>query len=141
MKLPIIFLFTTSLAIAGKCPLMVQDDTDADEVSTVFEKKIEFCCGSCVKTFEANTAYYIKAIPDLAAKFTEEQKQSLKLSDVKLLEQRYCPVYPDRIVNPNSPTVEYMGKTIYLWSSSAVRRWNRSPDLYYDEAVARGHLK
>ena len=32
------------------------------------------------------------------------------------------------------------GKTIYFWSSSALRRWSRDPDTYFKEAFDKGHL-
>ncbi len=140
MKKILMLLFVYVSAQGATCPLMKDDEVDSEETSTVLGQKIEFCCGSCVKAFETNTAYYIKAIPELADKFTESQKKQLKVCCVKLLKQRYCPIYPDRLINPNSKTVEYMGKTIYLWSSSAVRRWNKKPDEYYYQAVERGHL-
>ena len=142
MKSLLIYMLLVPFAygVSTTCPIMKDDEIDPEEVSTVLDQTIEFCCGSCVKAFDANVAYYIKAIPELATRFTETQKKQLKVCCVKLLEQRYCPVYPDRIINPNSPTVEYMGKTIYLWSSSAIRRWNKKPDEYYYQAVERGHL-
>ena len=140
MKYILLSLVLTIYTYAETCPIMIDDEIDPEEVSEASGKKIAFCCGSCVKAFDNNMAYYIKAIPTLAAKFTDAEKKQLKVCCVKLLSQRYCPVYPDRIVNPNSPTVEYMGKTIYLWSSSAVRRWNKKPDEYYYDAVKRGHL-
>ncbi|HAF59296.1 MAG TPA: YHS domain-containing protein [Opitutae bacterium] len=49
-------------------------------------------------------------------------------------------MYPDRIVNPESKTIEYNGKTIYFWSSSAQRRWKKDPEKYFKEAMERGHL-
>jgi len=141
MKTFIILLFLTStLTYAGTCPLMTDDETDPEEFTMVLGKRIEFCCGSCVKAFDKNVAYYIKASKSLGDRFTDAEKKQLKVCCVKLLKQRFCPVYPDRTVNPNSPTVEYLGQTIYLWSSSALRRWNRTPDEYFGKAVARGHL-
>ena len=59
---------------------------------------------------------------------------------VKLLDQRVCPIYPERVVNPNSKTLEYKGKTVYFWSSSAQRRWKRDPEKYFKDAVSKGHL-
>lgn len=122
------------------CPLMQGDTVDPDETSVVAGQTIEFCCGSCVKAFDNNVAYYIKAVPSLGELFTDEQKKQLKVCCVKLLPQRFCPVYPDRIINPKSPSVEYKGTKIYLWSSSVVRRWNRDPDRYYKQAVEAGVL-
>ena len=106
----------------------------------ILGKKIYFCCGSCVKAFDGNQAYYIKALPSLAKKFSSDEQKKLGVDKVKLLAQRVCPIYPERIVNPNSKTVEYKGKTIYFWSSSALRRWNRDPDAYFKEAFDKGHL-
>ena len=74
-------------------------------------------------------------------KFTEAELKKIGVDKVELLEQRFCPIYPERIINPNSKTVEYKGKTIYLWSSSAARRWARDADKYYEEAVKAGILK
>jgi hypothetical protein len=73
--------------------------------------------------------------------FTPDQRKKLGVNDVVLLQQRRCPIYPDRIINPNSPTVEYKDMKIYFWSSSAVRRWNRDPEKYYQAAKAAGILK
>ena len=131
----------TISAANEKCPLMVNDEIDPEEVISVDGKKIGMCCGSCVKKFEENKAYYIKAVKYLYELFTPEQRKALGVDDVVLLQQARCPIYPDRIVNPNCPTVEYKGMTIYFWSSSAVRRWKRDPDRYYEQAKAAGVLK
>lgn len=143
LKLVLLSLFATSsmLAVQTKCPLMINDDVDTEETVTVEGKQIDFCCGSCVKKFESNRAYYIKAVKYLNDLFTPEQRAKLGVDEVVLLQQRFCPIYPDRIVNPNSPTVEYKGMTIYFWSSSATRRWKRDPDKYYQDARSKGILK
>ena len=122
------------------CAIMIGDEIDTEEYSEILGKKIYFCCGSCVKAFDGNQAYYIKALPSLAKKFSSDEQKKLGVDKVKLLAQRVCPIYPERIVNPNSKTVEYKGKTIYFWSSSALRRWNRDPDAYFKEAFDKGHL-
>ena len=124
-----------------KCPLMIGDVVDPEETVTVEGKNIELCCGSCVSKFEDNKAYYIKAVKHLNDMFTPQQRKKLGVDDVVLLDQRFCPIYNDRIVNPGSPTVEYKGNKIYFWSTSAVRRWNRDPDRYYNQAKAAGILK
>ena len=125
----------------SKCPLMVEDGIDPEESVVVEGKSIGFCCGTCVRKFEENKAYYIKAVEYLNDLFTPEQRKKLGVDDVVLLQQRRCPIYPDRIVNPNSPSVEYKGMKIYFWSSSAQRRWKRDPDKYYEEAKEAGVLK
>ena len=123
------------------CAIMIGDGIDPEEYSEVAGKKVYFCCGSCVKAFDANTAYYIKALPALAKKFSDAEKKKLGVDKVKRMEQRYCPIYPERVVNPNSKFEVYKGKKVYFWSSSAIRRWKRDPDNYFKEAVDRGHLK
>ncbi|MCH2207219.1 MAG: hypothetical protein MK132_15295 [Lentisphaerales bacterium] len=122
------------------CALMIEDEIDTEEFSEVTGKKIYFCCGSCVKKFDANAAYYIKAIPSLAKKFTDAEKKKLGVDKVTLLEQKYCPIYPDRLINPTCKTVDYKGKKVYFWSSSAVRKWQKEPEKYYAAAKKRGHL-
>ena len=134
-----LFLFNSSL-VAEECAIMLGDEIDPEEFSESTGKKIFFCCGSCVKAFDGAAAYYIKAVPALAKKFTEAEMKKLGVDKVKLLDQRVCPIYPERFINPNSKTVEYKGKTIYLWSSSAQRRWKRDPDAYFKEAFDKGHL-
>lgn len=137
-----VVLLTFSLNASEKmCPIMVEDGVDPEESLVVEGKHIEFCCGTCVRKFEENKAYYIKAVKYLNDLFTPEQRKRLGVDDVVLMQQRRCPIYPDRIVNPNSPTVEYKGMTIYFWSSSAVRRWTRDPERYYQQARAAGVLK
>ena len=136
----IALLMQPALFGAEKCALMLEDDIDPEEYSEVLGKKIEFCCGSCVKAFDKATAYYIKAVPALAEKFSDAEKKELGVDKVVLLEQRYCPIYPDRIVNPECKTEEYNGKTVYFWSSSAQRRWKKDPEKYFKEAMERGHL-
>ena len=57
----------------SKCPLMVEDGIDQEESVVVEGKSIGFCCGTCVRKFEENKAYYIKAVKylnDLFAKQT-----------------------------------------------------------------------
>lgn len=135
-------LLAFSLNAADKmCPIMVEDGVDPEESTTVESKNIEFCCGTCVRKFEENKAYYIKAVKYLNNLFTPEQRKRLGVDDVVLMQQLRCPIYPDRIVNPNCPTVEYKGMTIYFWSSSAVRRWNRDPEKYYQAAKSAGILQ
>lgn len=134
-----LFLLNSSL-VAEECAIMLGDEIDPEEFSESTGKKIFFCCGSCVKAFDGAAAYYIKAVPALAKKFTEAEMKKLGVDKVKLLDQRVCPIYPERFINPNSKTVEYKGKTIYLWSSSAQRRWKRDPDAYFKEAFDKGHL-
>lgn len=142
-KLFVLFLLAGAYMYGAEetCPLMIGEENDPEETVTVEGKTLPFCCGSCVSKFEENKAYYIKASKSLYNKFTQAEREKLGVDKVKLLDQRRCPIYNERIINPNSPTVEYKGSTIYFWSSSAVRRWNRDPDRYYEQAKAAGILK
>ena len=119
---------------------MAGDEIDTEEFSEVLGQKVFFCCGACVKAFDANTAYYIKAVPSLAKKFSDADQKKLGVDKVKLLDQRFCPIYPERVVNPNSKTLEYKGKTVYFWSSSAQRRWKKDPERYFKVAMDLGNL-
>jgi len=133
MKYKLIVLMLASGLIASAtqtCPLMKGEENDPDESVTVNGEQLDFCCGTCNKKFSENKAYYIKAIPYLYDKFTAAQRTELGVDKVKLLDQLNCPVYPERIVNPNSPSIEHNGKIIYFWSSSAIRRFKRDPEKY-----------
>lgn len=137
----VVMLAFTAHGADKMCPIMVEDGVDPEEVVVVEGKHIEFCCGTCVRKFEENKAYYIKAVKHLHGIFTPEQRKRIGVDDVMLMQQRRCPIYPDRIVNPNSPSLEYRDMTIYFWSSSAIRRWTRDPERYYQQAKAAGVLK
>lgn len=137
----LLLVLTTSFTFGEKCALMSDDDVDVNEKVVVENETLYFCCGSCVTKFDQDRAYYIKAVRSLYDRFTPSERKKLGVDQVKLLDQTRCPVYPDRLVGPSSPTVEHAGKTIRLWSSSAVRRWKRDPQRYYDAAVAAGVLK
>lgn len=134
--LSLLFVSATLLAEEVTCPLMIGEENDPEETVTVEGKTLTFCCGSCVSKFEDNKAYYIKASAQLQKLFTAAQLKALGVDKVELLEQKRCPIYPDRLINPNSPTAEYKGQTIYFWSTSALRRWSRDPERYYQQAKA-----
>ena len=136
----LLFLNNALFAEQETCAIMVGDEIDTEEFSELLGKKVYFCCGSCVKAFDNNQAYYIKALPELAKLFSSDEQKKIGVDKVKLLDQRVCPIYPERVVNPNSKFVEYKGKKIYFWSSSAERRWKKDPEKYFKEAMDKGHL-
>jgi len=53
---------------------------------------------------------------------------------------RMCPIYNERVVTPDSPTVKIDGKTVYLYNKSALRKWNKSPEKYLSKALEEGLL-
>ena len=137
-----LFLFSICKAFSAveECAIMKGDEIDPEEYSELLGKKVYFCCGTCVKAFDKAAAYYIKAVPELAKLFSDAEQKQLGVDKVKLLDQRFCPIYPERIVNPESKSIDYKGKKIYFWSSSAERRWKRDPDKYFKEAMDKGLL-
>ena len=116
---------------------MLGDEIDPEEFSESTGKRFTLLC--LAKAFDGVSRLLHQSSPRTSQKFTDEKKK-LGVDKVKLLDQRVCPIYPERFINPNSKTVEYKGKTIYLWSSSAQRRWKRDPDAYFKEAFDKGHL-
>ena len=141
LLISLLALTSINLKAISTCPLMIGEENDPEETITVEGNKLEFCCGSCVSKFEDNKAYYIAASNELFTQFSDTTRKKLGVDKVVLLDQRRCPVYNDRLINPNSPSIEYKGKKIYFWSSSALRRWKRDPDSYYEKARASGVLK
>lgn len=88
----LLFLFLINFPLQGEeCAIMLGDEIDPEEFSESTGKKIYFCCGSCVKAFDGAAAYYIKAVPALAKKYTDAEKKKLGVDKVKLLDQRVCP--------------------------------------------------
>lgn len=121
------------------CPIMVEDEIDEEEVVEFEGKKVFLCCGGCVKKWNKSPKYYIKAMADMLPQFKGMEKQ-LRLDEVELIAQKFCPVYQDRVVTPESPSVELNGKKVFLYSTGALRRWNRDPDKYIQKAVKLGIL-
>ena len=106
---------------------MVEDEIDEEEVVEFEGKKVYLCCGGCVKKWNKSPKYYIKAMADMLPQFKGMEKQ-LQLEKVELMAQKFCPVYKDRVVTPDSPSVDFNGKTIFLYSTGAARRWKRDPE-------------
>ena len=121
------------------CPIMVEDEIDEEEVVEFEGKKVFLCCGGCVKKWNKSPKYYIKAMADMLPQFKGMEKR-LRLDEVELMAQKFCPVYQDRVVTPESPSVELNGKKVFLYSTGAVKRWNRDPEKYIQKAVKLGIL-
>ncbi len=120
------------------CPIMTEDDADAEIKVSYQGKDIFFCCSPCVKQFKKEPDYYV-------AVFQEQKSvpavQDLKVAgDVKLLEQRFCPFSTKRIVGPSCPTVDYKGTKVYLSKPGHVKTWEADPDKYAKEAFDKGLL-
>lgn len=121
------------------CPIMIDDEIDEEEFVEYEGKKVYLCCGKCLKIWNKAPKYFIKASPELLPQF-KGMEEKLALGDVKLLPQKFCPVYNDRIITPDSPSIEIEGKKVHLWSKSAIRRWNKDPEGSLKEALEAGLL-
>ena len=136
--------FSTTAAFADDktnelCPIMVEDEIDEEEFSEYEGKKVFLCCGTCKKVFDANPKYIIKVAGDALPQF-KGMEEKLKLSEVKLLDQKFCPMYPDSLITPESPSVEYKGKKIYFFKKRAVDKWEKDPDANFKKATEAGLL-
>ena len=142
-RLLAILLLLPALLGAGekneKCPLMTDDDIDGEQLVEYEGVKVFFCCQECRKVFNANPKYVVKASLDLLPQFAGI-KDRLKLDEVKLLAQKYCPIQTKYVVTPASPTVQYKDVTIYLWDEDAVKTWNKDPDGCARRAIEAGLL-
>lgn len=49
--------------------------------------------------------------------------------------QKFCPVFTDRIVGPESRFVRYRGIRVYFSSDLAARKWMRDPVSYLDKEI------
>lgn len=120
------------------CPIMTEDDADAEIKVSYQGKDIFFCCSPCVKQFKKEPDYYVAVFQELKSVPAVE---GLKVAgDVKLLEQRFCPFSTKRIVGPSCPTVDYKGVKVYLSKPGHVKTWEAAPDKYAKEAFDKGLL-
>ncbi len=120
------------------CPIMTDDEADVEEKVTYQGKDIYFCCGPCVKQFNQDPDYFVALFQDMKS---VPAVQDLKVPEgVTLLEQRYCPFSPDRLIGPSSPSVEYKGVTVYLSTKKHLKSWEADPDGSAKKAVAEGLL-
>ncbi|HRQ88407.1 MAG TPA: YHS domain-containing protein [Bacteroidia bacterium] len=120
------------------CPIMTGEETDAEEKVTYQGKDIYFCCGPCVKQFNQEPDYYVALFQEMKSVPTVE---GLKVpTEVKLLEQRYCPISHERLVGPSCPSVEYKGVKVYISTSRNVKKWEADPDDAAKSAVEAGVL-
>ena len=133
------FVTATLFAEPNKaCPIMTQDEADSDIKVSYQGRDIHFCCSPCVMQFNKEPDYYVAVFQAMK---TVPAVQDLKVrGDIKLLEQRFCPVSQERLVGPASPSVEYMGVKIYLCKPGSVNVWSTNPDKFAKEAFEKGLL-
>ncbi|MES2597985.1 MAG: hypothetical protein V4662_21810 [Verrucomicrobiota bacterium] len=139
----ILAVFAASVVFAEEpgnkiCPIMTEDDADVEAVVSYQGKDIFFCCSPCVKQFKADPDYYVKLFQEMKS---VPAVQDVKVaSDVKLLDQRFCPFSTKRLVGPASPSAEYKGVKVYFSKPGHLKTWQADPDGYAKDAVAKGLL-
>ena len=105
---------------------MVDRQVDGEEIVEYKGTKIELCCSACVKKFKKDPDYYVKLTKGLLPQIPEK----LVSEDLKLMDQKFCLVYNDRVVSPKSYKYKYEGKEYFFWSNSAIQRFSQKPDFY-----------
>jgi N-acetylneuraminic acid mutarotase/YHS domain-containing protein len=110
------------------CPVMTGEEIDKD--STVLDykgKKVALCCDNCVAKFEKDPDNYanVKILPQLAG---------LEIPK-RMIEQVYCPVNKENVISAKDVSVEFKGKTIYLFDKAAKRKWDADPEKYADAKI------
>ncbi len=62
-------------------------------------------------------------------------KGSLARAENPIARQKFCPVFTDRLVGPDSRFERFRGIRIYFSSDLAARKWMRDPEAYLDTAL------
>jgi hypothetical protein len=123
------------------CPIMTDDEVDAEYIVQSGGVPVGLCCGKCDKLWKKNEKYYIKAglelglLPQFKGRETE-----LGLDKVELLPQRFCPINEKNIVTPDSPSIGYKGVKVYFYNEAALKKWEAAPDATAEKAVKAGLL-
>lgn len=120
------------------CPIMTEDDADAEAKVSYQGKDIFFCCSPCVKQFNKEPDYYVALFQEMKS---VPAVQGVKVAgDVKLLEQRFCPFSDKRLIGPSCPSVDYKGMKVYFSKPGHLKSWEAAPDKYAKEAYDKGLL-
>ena len=129
-----------------KCPMMTDEDVEAEKAVDYKGHQILMCCGKCEKAWNAASddakAYWVKAgieegvLPQLKGK-----EKELGVDGVKLMDQKYSAISHKTIVTPESPTVEYKGKKYFVFNAKEQAKWEKDPEGSYKKAVDAGVIK
>ena len=123
------------------CPIMTDDEVDAEYIVESGGVPVGLCCGKCDKLWKKNEKYYLKAGLELGLLPQFKGKEAeLGLDKVVLMPQRFCPFNEKNIVTPDSPSVEYKGVKVYFYNEAALKKWEASPDASAEKAVKAGLL-
>jgi hypothetical protein len=123
------------------CPIMTDDEVDAEYIVQSGGVPVGLCCGKCDKLWKKSEKYYIKAGLELGLLPQFKGKEAeLGLDKVELLPQRFCPINDKNIVTPDSPSVEYKGVKVYFYNEAALKKWEAAPDATAEKAIKAGLL-
>ncbi|MGB0716162.1 MAG: Kelch repeat-containing protein [Phycisphaerae bacterium] len=112
------------------CPIMTSRRIDYDSPVAMYkDRPVALCCETCLAKWEADPDSY-------AAVANLPQFEGLEAPE-RSIKQVFCPVYPDRVVSQNDPSVEYRGTTVYLFNRAAQRRWNENPEQFANTQLLR----
>lgn len=137
MKILVSKLFMMTVLVSGiafssqsaekqkHCPLMIEDEIDAEEFIVYKGVKVFMCCGTCKKMWTQNPDYFA-----VVSKKQAPQLAKVASKEIKAMKQLFCPVYTDTRVHPKSPSIEHSGKKIYFCKTRAVTRFKSNPEKY-----------
>lgn len=127
-----------------QCPMMTEDETEAEHTVDFKGTPVALCCGKCERIWKADekvAAYYVKVSTELGLlpQFKGKEK-ALGLDTIKLLPQRYCPINQKSLITPSSPSVDYEGVKVYFFNDKAKAAWEKNPQAAAKKAVDAGLL-
>lgn len=106
------------------CPMMVNKKVEAEKGKIVEYKGVQIwmCCDVCVERFKKYPEAYLdeKYIPQL---------NGMEIPPRKIV-QKFCPVYPDRVITEKDAWVKYDGRKVYLFNKAAVKKFQKNPAKY-----------
>lgn len=138
------FAFAADAAANKNCPLMTDDEAEADRIVDFKGVPVALCCGRCEEGWKANdkaTAYYVKVATELGLlpQFKGKEKE-LGLEEIKLIPQRFCPIRDTSLITPYSPSVDYQGEKVYFFNEKAKAKWEKDPEAAAKKAIEAGLL-
>ncbi len=84
-------------------------------------KSIYFCCEGCPQEFQKNPDKYLAQTEFRERKPTPEE----------IGKEAYCPVIKHKIkISPNTPVIDYHGKSFYFCCPGCPQEFKKNPDKY-----------
>lgn len=126
------------------CPMMTEDEVEAEHQVDFKGTPVALCCGKCERLWKADdkaAAYYVKVATELGLlpQFKGREKE-LGLDTIELLPQRFCPIHQKSLITPYSPSTEYQGVKIYFFNDKAKATWEKDPEAAAKKAIEAGIL-